>query len=73
MHVAYARCQIGRQAHKKQTYWNLDRTHVLFWSSVTSSIGKLPGTSILTLRSIKGHENLLMDDFTYIPTKTFSF
>ena len=25
--------------------------------------------TILTQGSIKGHENLLMDDFTYIPTK----
>ena len=29
--------------------------------------------TILKQRSIKGNENLLMDDFTYIPTKSFIF
>ena len=47
MHVAYTRCQPENPMNIADILEPRQNTDVLFRSSVTSSIGKLPGTSLL--------------------------
>ena len=64
----------------------LNGAHCMHWESQDSEPMIVPqifkwaveihcatNLTILKQRSIKGHESMLMDDFTYTPTKSFSF